>query len=126
MFQGNWKESNESYDLFFAFLRYFYTNQVDLQPDMALELFALAHFYQMPDLQKECMKIIKRGLTVENAALIYDRAILLAAEELKEFVLKFCMEHMNAVVNSDGFKLLKDDVVKDFVLRAAQQGAFKK
>ncbi|CAB3379995.1 Hypothetical predicted protein [Cloeon dipterum] len=88
MFQGNWKESNESeqiikhhsYDVFFAFLRYFYTNQVDMQPVLALELFALAHFYQMTDLQKESLKIIERGVTVENAASIYDRAILLAAE----------------------------------------------
>ncbi|XP_065336894.1 RCC1 and BTB domain-containing protein 1-like [Cloeon dipterum] len=134
MFLGNWKESNESeqiiehhsYDVFFAFLKYFYTNQVDLQPDLSLELFALAHFYQMTDLQNECLKIIKRGVTVENAASIYDKAVLIAAEELKEFVLKFCMEHMTAVVNSDGFKLLKDDVARDFFLHAAQQGAFKK
>ncbi|XP_065334621.1 RCC1 and BTB domain-containing protein 1-like [Cloeon dipterum] len=134
MFLGNWKESNEreqiidyhSYDAFFAFLKYFYTNEVDLQPDLALELFALANFYQMTDLQKECLKIIKRGVTVENAASIYDKAVLLAAEELKEFVLKFCMGHMNAVLNSDGFKLLNSDVAKDFVLHAAQQGAFKK
>ncbi|XP_065335138.1 RCC1 and BTB domain-containing protein 1-like [Cloeon dipterum] len=134
MFLGNWKESNESeqiidhhsYDTFFAFLKYFYTNEVDLQPDMALELFALAHFYQMTDLQKECLKIIKRGVTVDNAASVYDKAILLASEELKEFVLKFCMANLTAVVNSDGFKLLKDDVVRDLFLHAAQQGAFKK
>ncbi|XP_065336613.1 RCC1 and BTB domain-containing protein 1-like [Cloeon dipterum] len=134
MFQGNWKESNEreqiiephSYDAFFAFLKYFYTNEVDLQPDLALELFALAHFYQMTDLQKECLKIIKRGVTMENAASIYDKAILLAAEELKDFVFKFCMEHLTAVMNSDGFKLLSGDVVKDFVLHAVQEGAFKK
>ncbi|CAB3377164.1 Hypothetical predicted protein [Cloeon dipterum] len=133
MFLGNWKESNESeqiiehrsYDVFFAFLKYFYTNQVDLQPDLALELFDLAHFYQMTDLQKECLIIIKRGVTVENAASIYDRAILLAAKELKEFVFKFCMDHLTAVVNTEGFKLLKDDVAKDFFIRAVQQGAFK-
>ncbi|XP_065336589.1 RCC1 and BTB domain-containing protein 1-like [Cloeon dipterum] len=134
MFLGNWKESNESeqiiehhsYDAFFAFLKYFYTNEVDLQSDLALELFALAHFYQMTDLQKECLKIIKRGVTVENAASIYDKAVLLAAEELKELVLKFCMEHLAGIVNSDGFKLWNGDVAKDFVLHAAQQGAFKK
>ncbi|XP_065346493.1 RCC1 and BTB domain-containing protein 2-like [Cloeon dipterum] len=134
MFQGDWKESHEreqiiehhSYDVFFAFLKYFYTNEVDLQPELALELFALAHFYQMTDLQKECLKIIKRGLTVENAASIYDKAIQLAAEELEEFVFNFCMKHTNAVVKSDGFKLLKDNVVRDFVLRAAQQDAFTK
>ncbi|CAB3380825.1 Hypothetical predicted protein [Cloeon dipterum] len=133
MFQGDWKESNQreqiieirSYDAFFAFLKYFYTNEVDLQPDLALELFALAHFYQMSDLQKKCLKIIKQGVTVENAALVYDRAIQLATKELKEFVLNFSMEQMDAVVNSDGFKLLKDDVMRDFILCAAQQGVFK-
>ncbi|CAB3389018.1 Hypothetical predicted protein [Cloeon dipterum] len=134
MFLGDWKESREreqiiehhSYDVFYAFLRYLYTNEVDPQPDFALELFALAHFYCMTDLQKECLKIIKRGVSVENAASIYDRAIQLAAEELQEFIFKFCMEHMDAVVNSDGFKLLKDDVMREIFLRAAQQGVFKK
>ncbi|XP_065346580.1 RCC1 and BTB domain-containing protein 1-like [Cloeon dipterum] len=134
MFQGDWKESHEreqmienhSYDVFYAFLKYFYTNEVDFQPDLALEIFSLAHFYLMTDLQKECLKIIKRGLTVENAASIYDKAIQLATEEVKEFVFSFCLENMTAVVNSDGFKLLKDDVMRDFILRAAQQGVFKK
>ncbi|CAB3377166.1 Hypothetical predicted protein [Cloeon dipterum] len=133
MFLGNWKESNESeqiiehrsYDVFFAFLKYFYTNQVDLQPDMALELFALAHFYQVTDLQKECLKIIKRGIAVENAASVYDKAIQLASEELREFAFKFCLKHLTAVVNTDGFKLLNSDVVRDLFLHAAQQGAFK-
>ncbi|CAB3379992.1 Hypothetical predicted protein [Cloeon dipterum] len=133
MFLGNWKESNESeqiiehrsYDVFFAFLKYFYTNEVDLQPDMALELFDLAHFYQVTDLQKECLKIIKRGIAVENAASVYDKAIQLASEELREFAFKFCLKHLTAVVNTDGFKLLNSDVVRDLFLHAAQQGAFK-
>ncbi|XP_065346492.1 RCC1 and BTB domain-containing protein 2-like, partial [Cloeon dipterum] len=125
MFQGDWIESNQSYDAFFAFLKYFYTNEVDPQPDLALELFSLAHFYHMTDLQKECVKIIKRGVSVENAAVIYEKAIQLASEEIKEFVFNFCVENLNAVLNSDGFKLLQSEVVKEFVLRAAQQGVFK-
>ncbi|XP_065344294.1 RCC1 and BTB domain-containing protein 1-like [Cloeon dipterum] len=88
MFLGDWEESHEreqiiedhSYDVFYAFLRYFYTNEVDLQPDLALELFDLAHFYVMTDLQKDCLKIFKRGVTVENAAWIYDQAIQLDVE----------------------------------------------
>ncbi|XP_065346573.1 RCC1 and BTB domain-containing protein 1-like [Cloeon dipterum] len=134
MFQGDWKESNQteqiiehhSYDVFYAFLRYFYTNEVDLLLDLAFELFALADLYRMTDLQKECLKTVQRVVTVENAAWIYDQAIQLDVEEVKQFVLNFCKKHMNAVVKSDGFKLLKDNVVRDFVLRAAQQDAFQK
>ncbi|XP_065336601.1 RCC1 and BTB domain-containing protein 2-like [Cloeon dipterum] len=134
MFLGDWKKSNEkeivieghSYDAFYAFLNYFYTDEIDLQPALALDVFALAHFYHMADLQNQCEAVIKNGLTVENVSLVYDKAILYAAKELEDFAFNFCMDHLSAVVSSDNFDILDQKVSRDFFRRAAKHGAFKK
>ncbi|XP_065334630.1 RCC1 and BTB domain-containing protein 1-like [Cloeon dipterum] len=133
MFQGDWKESNtseqtvegHSYVAFYAFMKYFYTDEIDLPPDSALELLALAHFYHLPALQEKCGKFIKRGVTVENAAAIFEKAIQYEAKELEEYVFKFCVDHMTGVISSDGFKTLKPDTLSELLRRAAQHGAFK-
>ncbi|CAB3382844.1 Hypothetical predicted protein [Cloeon dipterum] len=134
MFLGDWKESNEkeiiieghSYDAFHAFLKYFYTDEIDLQPALALDVFALAHFYHLVDLQNQCEALIKNGLTVENVSCVYDKAILYAAKELEDFAFNFCMDHLSAVVSSENFDILDPKVSRDFFRRAATHGAFKK
>ncbi|XP_065346511.1 RCC1 and BTB domain-containing protein 1-like [Cloeon dipterum] len=133
IFQGDWTESNESeqiiehqsYGAFYAFLKYFYTDDIDLPPDSALELLDLAHFYHLPVLQEKCGQLVKRGVTVENAAAILEKAIYYESKDLEEYVFQFCLDHMTGVISSDGFKKLDKDTVSEFLKRAAQYGAFK-
>ncbi|XP_065336806.1 RCC1 and BTB domain-containing protein 1-like [Cloeon dipterum] len=107
LFLGNWKDSSKkeqtvedhSYDAFYAFLKYFYTNEVDFTPQLALEVYDLAHFYLVTDLMEECETILKSGLTVQNAAAVYERAILFGAKDLCEFCFEFCREHLVCAVN---------------------------
>ncbi|CAB3388394.1 Hypothetical predicted protein [Cloeon dipterum] len=83
-----------SFEAFYAFLKYFYTNEVDLNPDLLFELITLADFYEMPDLRKECLEIAQRDvLSVVNARANNDDALQLDVEEFKKFVLKFCKEN---------------------------------
>ncbi|XP_065336807.1 RCC1 and BTB domain-containing protein 1-like [Cloeon dipterum] len=102
-FLGDWEDSSKreqtvedhSYDAFYAFLKYFYTDQVDF----SLEL-ALAHFYLVTDLLVECEKILKSGLTVQNVAAVYEKAILFEAKDLSEFCFKFCRKNLVDVVDN--------------------------
>ncbi|CAB3366826.1 Hypothetical predicted protein [Cloeon dipterum] len=134
MFQGDWKESRasektidrNSFNAFYAFLKYFYTDELEIQPDTALELLDLAHFYQMNDLQKKIEALIKTGLTVENAALVFDKAILFGTKDLEAYTFKFCLENLTAVVKSAHYNNLSEQVSKDFIRRVADQGGFKK
>ncbi|XP_065334397.1 RCC1 and BTB domain-containing protein 1-like [Cloeon dipterum] len=185
MFQGNWKESEQrelvvndfSYDAYYAFFKYLYTNEVDATPEVAIELFVLADFYLdsslrkacedflvnfidkenaavihehavrlnakglaercllqvadmhlMPGLQAKCVQLIKLGVTVTNAALIYANAVHNNAKELEDFCFNFCLNHMTAVVNSDGFTAceLQGDTTMGFFRRAANGRAFIK
>ncbi|XP_046991008.1 RCC1 and BTB domain-containing protein 1-like isoform X1 [Schistocerca americana] len=133
MFEHNWQESTRSelnmeyytYPVYRAFLEYLYTDHVLLPPENALELLVLATEYCEAQLKRLCEQIIEHGITVENAASLYAAAIQYQAKELEEFCFKFCLNHMTAVVQTDDFSKLEGDTLKDFIRRAAHNGAFK-
>ncbi|CAB3359300.1 Hypothetical predicted protein [Cloeon dipterum] len=130
MFLGDWKEKHlseqtievYSFDAFYAFMKYFYFSELDVQPEKVLEVFCMAHYYQMNELQMKCERLITTIVTVENAAEIYEKAHELSAKSLEDFVFSFCLKNMAAVVESDNFKTLRDGVRRDFLQRAAEQG----
>ncbi|XP_066581210.1 RCC1 and BTB domain-containing protein 1-like isoform X2 [Prorops nasuta] len=83
MFQEHWTENSEriikhddySYEVYKAFLKYLYTDKVDLSPENALELLNLANAYIEPQLKRRCVEVIKQGITISNVALLYSTAI---------------------------------------------------
>ncbi|XP_069687800.1 RCC1 and BTB domain-containing protein 1-like [Periplaneta americana] len=133
MFQDHWEEDSRSvlemdqfsYPVYHAFLQYLYTDEVNLPPESALELLDLANAYCEVQLKKRCEQIIKQGITVENAAMLYSTAIEYEAKELEEFCFKFSLNHMTAIIQTEGFTSLDEQTVKDFIRKAAKFGAFK-
>ncbi|XP_065335883.1 RCC1 and BTB domain-containing protein 1-like [Cloeon dipterum] len=130
LFLGDWKDScqkemvveDHSYDAFYAFLKYFYTDEVDFTPELALEVFAVAHFYRVMDLMEECEKILKTGLTVQNAAAVFEKAILFGAKDLCKFCFEFCQRHLAYVVNN----FVSDDCKREVFLEVFRQAAIQK
>ncbi|XP_065333295.1 RCC1 and BTB domain-containing protein 1-like [Cloeon dipterum] len=127
-FHSYWDDSSKkeqivkehiSYESFYAFLKYFYTDEVDFTPELALDVYAVADFYQVKGLMNECEKILKSGLTVQNAADVYEKAIFLGAKDLCEFCFEFCREHLVDVV--DDFET--DECKKKFVLEVFRRAA---
>ena len=55
--------------------RYLYTDIVELPPEDAIGLLDLANSYCELGLKKECEQIIKQGIGIENAAMLYAAAI---------------------------------------------------
>ncbi|XP_028401889.1 RCC1 and BTB domain-containing protein 1-like [Dendronephthya gigantea] len=133
MFQDHWPEDGQneikitsySYSVFYAFLRYLYTDQVDLAPEDAIGLLDLANAYCEPQLKRLSEMIIKNGITVQNAIMLLAAALKYDAEDLEEFCFKFCVNHMTAVTQTDAFQNLDENTLKDFILKASQWGAFK-
>ncbi|CAG2100695.1 unnamed protein product [Medioppia subpectinata] len=50
-----------SYEAFKAFLRYLYTNDVFVAPDIAVELLGLADTYAETDLKRKCIQLLRTG-----------------------------------------------------------------
>ncbi|KAK3086212.1 hypothetical protein FSP39_015293 [Pinctada imbricata] len=133
MFQSCWDEDEKDsieinqypYTVYRAFLEYLYTDQVQLKPEQAIGLLDLANAYCEPTLKQHCEKIIKKGITTENVAMLYAAAIKFEAKELEGFCFRFALNHMTAVTQTEAFGHLDECVVKEFIKKAALSGAFR-
>lgn len=134
MLQSHWEENSKneieitqfSYDVFEAFLRYLYTDHVDINPEDAVGLLDLADSYCEPRLKKLCESVIKKGITIETVAMMLSAAIKYNAKTLEEFCFRFAMNHLTAVTQTEAFKELDGDTVKMFIIKAGSSGAFKR
>ncbi|KAK0179955.1 hypothetical protein PV327_005649 [Microctonus hyperodae] len=133
MFQEHWSENNQSvivhdefsHDVYKSFLKYLYTDEVDLPPENALELLYLANAYFETQLKRKCVQMIKRGITINNVAFLYKTAIEYSSKELEDFCFKFALNHMTAVIQTSHFSKLDETTLKMFITKAAQAGAFR-
>ncbi|XP_031564705.1 RCC1 and BTB domain-containing protein 1-like [Actinia tenebrosa] len=133
MFQSHWGEDEKdvieitqfSFVVYEAFLKYLYTDKVELIPEDAIGLLDLANSYCEDQLKKLCERIIKEGITVDNAAMLMAAAIKYEAKKLEEFCFQFCVNHLTAVSQTDAFAHLDEATLKGFVQKAGQRGAFK-
>lgn len=57
--------------------------------------------------------------------MLYATAIRFQADELEEFCFRFSLNHMTAITQTEAFASLDDTTVKEFIAKAARQGAFK-
>lgn len=133
MFQAHWGEDEKrvieitqfSYPVYYAFLKYLYTDQVHLPPEDAIGLLDLAESYCETELKRQCKRIIKQGITVESAAMLLAAAIEYKVSDLEEFCFKFCINHLTAVTQTAAFNHLDGGTVKQFIKKAGERGAFK-
>ncbi|KAG7207745.1 hypothetical protein KM043_009358 [Ampulex compressa] len=133
MLQGEWMENNQnimhhdqfSYNVYKAFLKYLYTDQLNLPVEDAWELLDLANAYCEEHLKTISAQIVRRGITVENAAFLYKTAITYATKDLEDFCFKFILNHMTAVIQSSSFSNLDESTLKAFLVQAATVRAFK-
>ncbi|XP_013780686.1 RCC1 and BTB domain-containing protein 1-like [Limulus polyphemus] len=114
-----------SYPVYQAFLRYLYTDEVELPPEDAIGLLDLANSYCELQLKRHCERIIKHGITIDNVAMLYAAAIKYEAKELEDFCFRFALNHLTAVAQTEAFNKLDELTIKNFIFKAAQQGAFK-
>ncbi|XP_043513909.1 RCC1 and BTB domain-containing protein 1-like isoform X1 [Frieseomelitta varia] len=117
------EEQTFSYDVYKAFLKYFYTDEIDLPPGNIPEFLKLAHTYSENQLKKHCVQMIKGEITVENAALLYGTSIECNVKESEEYCFEFMLNHMTAVTQTATFAKLHENTIKSFMAKAAQVNA---
>ncbi|KAH9512730.1 RCC1 and BTB domain-containing protein 1 [Bulinus truncatus] len=133
MFQSCWDEGSKesieitqySYPVYKAFLKYLYTDDVDLNADEALGLLDLSNAYCEELLKMKCEALIRQSISMENVAMLYAAAIKFGAQQLEDFCFRFSLNHMSAVTQSEAFNKLDESVVKNFIKKASEAGAFR-
>ncbi|KYM82798.1 RCC1 and BTB domain-containing protein 1 [Atta colombica] len=133
MFQHNWKENNQStikpvqfsYVVYKAFLKYLYTDVIDLPIEKTSELLDLAEEYCESNLKQYCIHMIKQGITVSNVAHFYAIAVKCNLQELEKFCVKFAINH-KSVMTDDDFVELIQKMMKTFIMKVGKVSDFKK
>lgn len=124
MFASGMKESRESevtlpdisYPTFVNLMQFIYTDTVDVAPDEAIELYVAADLYTMSRLKTLCEAIVRKGITVDNAALL-----LLTADSLPhgctmlDLCLRFIVRHFDVVSKTEGFARLSRELILDIL-----------
>eukprot|EP00794_Sanderia_malayensis_P018363 gene18363-20209_t len=126
MLQSHWEESNKreieitdfSYVVYRAFLRYLYSDEVQIAPDDAIGLLDLAHVYCETNLKQKCQNLIKQSISVENCSSLMDAAIQYHATDLENFCFSFMVSHLTAVTQTEAFKNLDGEIVKKIIIKA--------
>ncbi|XP_037335563.2 RCC1 and BTB domain-containing protein 1 isoform X1 [Pungitius pungitius] len=133
MFRSQWTEDQQdvieigqfSYPVYRSFLRFLYTDTVDLPPEDAIGLLDLATSYCENRLKRLCQQIIKRGINVDNAFTLLSAAIQYDAEDLEVFCFRFCVNHLTQVTQTGAFWQVDGAMLKEFISKASRCGAFK-
>ncbi|CAG2163500.1 unnamed protein product [Oppiella nova] len=115
-----------SYVVYEAFLRYIYTGEVCVEPETGIELLDLAESYCETDLKIKCVRLIRKGITIENVSLIYAAAIRYKVPELEDLCFKFALAHITAVIQTPTFDSLEPRIYKNFIAKASVKGVFKR
>ncbi|XP_018308499.1 RCC1 and BTB domain-containing protein 1 [Mycetomoellerius zeteki] len=115
-----------SYVIYKAFLKYLYTDIIDLPLEKASELLDLAEEYCESNLKQHCIQLIKQGITVSNVAYFYRIAVKHNAKDLKDFCIKFAVDHLTAVTQTESFSKLDRITMKTFIIKIGKVGGFKK
>ncbi|CAG2106992.1 unnamed protein product [Medioppia subpectinata] len=106
-----------SYEAFKAFLRYLYTNDVFVAPDIAVELLGLADTYAETDLKRKCTRLLRNNITVENVSLIYESALKHSVLELHEICFNYAVKHFEEVSKTKAFNDLDINIRIQFLCK---------
>ena len=133
MFSEHWSESETSeieiniysFNVYYSFIKYIYTNCVDIRLEDAVELYDLANSYCEEDLKQKCTQIIKNEITVQNAFSLYSSAVKYNLQDLEHFCLKFAAYNLNDVCMTTAFDDIDSELCKRFMKTSAKLRAFK-
>ena len=102
----------EPYSVVRAFLYYLYTDSISGHPEYCADvidvagMLVMSNIYDMPKLRLLCVNRLSREISVESAAVIWERAGRTNEGWLMRRAAQFCLACWGRVVRSDGFKSL--------------------
>ncbi|XP_064394072.1 RCC1 and BTB domain-containing protein 1-like [Halichondria panicea] len=131
--QGRWNEGQSDtieichfpYSIYYAFLKYLYTDRIEVSStEEAIGILDLADSYCETDLKNKCERLICQRVTVDNAITLFAVAHKYKTQALTDQCMRFALNHMTQIVQSEAFDQLESSLAKNFVQKAAGLGAF--
>ncbi|PNH10561.1 ARM REPEAT PROTEIN INTERACTING WITH ABF2 [Tetrabaena socialis] len=105
MFSGGYREKdadsvdipNISWSVFEAMMRFVYTGQLDVTPDIAFELLQASDQYLLEGLKRLCENAIAQSLTTDSVMSTFEYSEQFSAPQLGRRCLLFVLEHYDDV-----------------------------
>ena len=121
-----------SYLVFYKYLRYLYTGEIDCSRDTIEQICDLAHCYLEDDLKQRCETFIKKTLTSDDVSIFYQLANRYSLDKLKLFIVDFAernlgestVELFSALAAQFNVKTLKHSI-EDFIAKHLNHANFK-
>ena len=123
MFHSSMKESNQtllklhsvSFDSMSLILDYFYTREIVINYDNALELLNTASFLLVTPVKKACIQILNNQLSIENCFSILQVAEQFGASEFAKRASNYIKENFFSAVNNEEFVSISRKSLIDFI-----------
>ncbi|OWF54613.1 BTB/POZ domain-containing protein 6-like [Mizuhopecten yessoensis] len=109
MFEGNLAEKGEiaipdiEQEVFTMFLRYLYTDTIELTVNTATSVLSAARKYMVDRLVKECETFLKSSLTTDNVCLLLEQAHIYTEESIREDCVNMIARSPEEVLKSTSF-----------------------
>lgn len=118
----------EPYSAVRAFLYYLYTDSIAGHPEYCsgvadvAGMLVMANLYDLPRLRLLCVNHLSREIDVDNAAIVWERAVRTNEHWLMRRAAQFCLAHWGRVVRTEGFKSLSHQSLTDLCEVADTEG----
>lgn len=109
------KIADTRHEVFVALMTFLYTDQVDVAPHTAIELYVLADLYTLDRLKVQCESIVHRKLCHANAPLLLSVADQHQAFALKAMCTRYIIRHFEVITKSDEFAVLNRDLILEIL-----------
>mmetsp|Transcript_88030 Transcript_88030/g.247419 ORF Transcript_88030/g.247419 Transcript_88030/m.247419 type:complete len:510 (+) Transcript_88030:40-1569(+) len=112
MFEGQMREAqqntitinNISHRAFLALLEYLYTDEVEINMEIAMDLFVAADQFGVERLKRLCEKKILTSINIDSAATILQAANMHIAHSLRQNCMDFILRNFDAVSKTAAFE----------------------
>jgi len=106
-------------EAFEIMIKAMYTDDLDAENDNVMELLFCCDKFGFDFGKQQCIRLLRENLTVENAAVTYDKSPGLLQDE--KYILDFVDENAEEVIHQDSFLNLSSKTVLDIVQRPKLQ-----
>ncbi|XP_045185714.2 uncharacterized protein LOC123543710 [Mercenaria mercenaria] len=107
--KGEVELKNVEKEILHLFLRFIYSDTVELAEENAFGVLEIAHFYQVPSLVQFCADYLATIITPNNACEVLRNAMLYKITSLRDVCCSFIDNQAKQVLNSDNFMNLSPE-----------------
>ena len=121
MFENNWTEvesniieiSGHSYEGYYEFLRYIYTDFIESEDiKILIDFLSITDEYLEEEMKEKCIQKMLTLINSQNVSTLYSASILYKSKDLQKHCFEFMSNRMNEIKETDGYKQIDSNELR--------------